>query len=51
MKALLHRIGLWFCAIGWHGKLESTGFDGASVHARCERCGYVGMIDSQGNLF
>jgi len=39
--------------MGWHSHphFETTGFDGASVHARCEWCGYEGMIDSQGNLF
>lgn len=39
------------CWIGWHGKRDYTGFDGASAHARCKWCGYEGMIDSQGNLF
>lgn len=52
MKLLLNKIGLWLCRnLGWHGQLESGRFDGASVHARCKRCGYEGMIDSQGNLF
>lgn len=44
----------FFCWIGWHsviGGFEATGFDGASIHARCRWCGYEGMIDSQGNLF
>lgn len=48
------RPGWWkrFCCwMGWHGPREATGFDGASVHARCKWCGYEGMIDSQGNLF
>lgn len=41
------------CRIGWHSapNFESTGFDGASEHARCMWCKYEGMIDSQGNLF
>lgn len=41
------------CRIGWHSapNLDVTGFDGASIHARCRWCGYEGMIDSQGNLF
>ena len=40
----------FLCRIGWH-KIVSTDFDGCSVHAKCSRCGKVGMIDSQGNLF
>lgn len=41
------------CRIGWHSypHFEPTGFDGASVHARCRWCPKQGMIDSQGNLF
>ena len=40
------------CAIGWHSyDYDRTEFDGVSVHARCQWCGYDGMIDSQGNLF
>lgn len=46
------RISLWFCRVlGWHGMIVGTGFDGASFHARCTRCGEKGMIDSQGNFF
>ena len=47
------RFGLWLCKhMGWHpGPYITTGFDGASVHAKCRRCGYEGMEDSQGNLF
>lgn len=44
----------FFCWLGWHSftsGFESTGFDGASEHARCKWCGFDGMIDSQGNLF
>lgn len=48
----------WFkrfsCWIGWHSHpvgFEMVGFDGCSVHAKCRWCGFVGMIDSQGNLF
>jgi hypothetical protein len=39
--------------LGWHrpeGRYESW-FDGLNVHAACRRCGYVGIVDSQGNLF
>lgn len=48
------RFALWRCdVLGWHPHRHRTAldFDGASVHARCNRCGFVGMIDSQGNLF
>ena len=47
------KLGLWFCReLGWHpGPYKYTGFDGASAHAICPRCGYHGMEDSQGNLF
>jgi len=43
-----------FCKIGWHSSpagFEVFGFDGCSEEARCKWCGYVGLIDSQGNLF
>ncbi len=40
----------FLCAIGWH-KIEYTGWDGCSFRARCTRCGFVGLVDSQGNLF
>lgn len=42
------------CWIGWHShmsKYEYVGFDGTSARCRCPWCGYVGMVDSQGNLF
>lgn len=47
------RFGAWLCkTMGWHpGPYTTTGFDGASVHAKCPRCGFEGMVDSQGNLF
>ena len=44
------RLGLWFCRIGWH-KPSHTGWNGSSFRAKCSRCGYEGLIDSQGNLF
>lgn len=37
--------------LGWHRPEVGGWCDGASVHTRCRRCGYVGMLDSQGNLF
>lgn len=40
------------CGIfGWHGKIQRSGFDGASWHARCGKCGFPGLIDSHGQLF
>jgi hypothetical protein len=39
------------CWMGWHGRRTSLSNDGCSDHARCNWCGYEGMIDSQGNLF
>lgn len=39
------------CKIGWHGPLDMGAFDGASFHAKCKWCGYVGMLDSNGDLF
>ena len=52
MMALWDRFALWTCrAWGWHKVGAYEGFDGASVHAVCARCGFRGMIDSQGNLF
>lgn len=40
------------CRVGWHRPdWESASTDGYNTHLRCARCGYVGMLDSQGNLF
>ncbi|KKN09558.1 hypothetical protein LCGC14_1045480 [marine sediment metagenome] len=36
--------------MGWHKK-EVYGHDGASFKAKCKWCGYIGLVDSQGNLF
>ena len=47
-------VRLVLCEIlGWHRPeyAHSSWFDGLNVHARCRRCGYHGLIDSQGNLF
>jgi len=41
----------FLCRIGWHGRIVWTGFDGASIHAHCLRCGKRGMLDSNGDLF
>ena len=46
------RIGLWFCrVIGWHSYPHFDSFDGCSATATCKKCGYKGLVDSQGNLF
>lgn len=39
------------CWIGWHKVSCFAGFDGCSAKAKCDWCGFEGMIDSQGNLF
>jgi hypothetical protein len=40
------------CYLDWHSWTCIELYDdGASMYARCKRCGYKGMIDSQGNLF
>ena len=31
--------------------IEIVSFDGCSNHGRCKYCGFLGMVDSQGNLF
>jgi len=42
----------WLCDwLGWHSAGEIIGYDGCSMRVRCRRCGYLGLIDSQGNLF
>ena len=44
----------FYCKIGWHchmGDYQPVKFDGASAHCKCKWCGYVGIVDSQGNLF
>ena len=41
-----------FCKFHWHSfNYDPVFHDGCSQHARCQWCGYEGMIDSQGNLF
>lgn len=56
-------IGLWVallistrvgvCRWGWHPKrLYRFDFnDGCSDHVTCGKCGYKGMLDSNGDLF
>jgi hypothetical protein len=39
------------CRMRWHLSYTPESFDGASVHARCNWCGYRGLLDSQGALF
>jgi hypothetical protein len=51
---LTYWVRLVLCDIlGWHrpDPGAETWFDGLNVRASCLRCGYHGMIDSQGNLF
>ena len=44
-----------FCNIGWHSFscdiAEYDGYHGISNKYKCKWCGYIGMVDSQGNLF
>jgi len=52
MKQLWDQLALWTCrALGWHVIGGYDGYDGCSYHATCKRCGYRGLVDSQGNLF
>lgn len=45
-------IGNFLCKIGWHSvNWNVTKHDGYNIHAKCKRCGYEGLVDSQGNLF
>lgn len=47
-----------FCKIGWHSfdyELVEIPYDPLNTHIcdkyKCKWCGYIGMLDSQGNLF
>lgn len=54
MKRVINLYKKFACWIGWHSParhLKYMEYDGCSVHCQCPWCGYVGMIDSQGNLF
>jgi len=53
-RDVIERFALWRCReMGWHPRRGRVcvSHDGASSHARCARCGYEGLVDSQGNLF
>ena len=42
----------WFCRIGWHFGWQPY-WDGrpfSMLRGRCPHCGFVGDVDSQGNL-
>lgn len=45
------------CWIGWHSPsklyipVSHDGINGIADEYKCPWCGYVGMVDSQGNLF
>ena len=54
MKEMIKRL---FCRIGWHCSsskyilIERDGYHGIADKYQCPWCGYVGMVDSHGNLF
>ena len=45
------------CWMGWHSPsrlwilVQHDGYKGIANEYKCPWCGYVGMVDSQGNLF
>jgi hypothetical protein len=43
----------WCYMMGWHPyrTREPIEFNDWSWRMRCGRCGFVGLVDSQGNLF
>jgi len=42
----------WFCRkLGWHKDVINTGFDGCSLHGKCNRCGEELLQDSNGDWF
>ena len=48
------RFALWRCRVlGWHPTRTRVPLrvTGINAHMRCGRCGFEGMVDSQGNLF
>lgn len=51
----MNRIKRILCRIGWHSfgydLVEEDGYRGICNKYRCRWCGYIGMMDSQGNLF
>ena len=50
-----------FCKLGWHSfrydlvesydLVKRDGYHSIANKYRCRWCGYVGMVDSKGNLF
>jgi hypothetical protein len=48
---LVQRYSRTSCRWGWHHYDHFDGFDGCSARATCRKCGFKGMVDSQGNLF
>jgi len=51
---MLGKFALWRCRVlGWHPSRTRVPirFNGCSDRMRCGRCGFVGLVDSQGNLF
>ena len=53
----MNLIKKWFCRIGLHSfpvgydLVEHDGYHGIANKYKCKWCGYIGMVDSQGNLF
>ena len=51
----MNRIKRILCHIGWHSfgydLVEEDGYHGICNKYRCRWCGYIGMMDSQGNLW
>lgn len=39
------------CWIGWHWKIKTIGWDGASQHGVCTGCYKKGLMDSNGDFF
>ena len=51
--SILQRIKRFMCRIEWlHRPYAATSHDGDDypTHAKCDRCGFKGEVDSQGNL-
>lgn len=45
------RVKRWLCGHGEHPSHEVIGWNGCSLMAKCNWCGFEGMLDSQGGLF
>jgi hypothetical protein len=37
--------------MGWHWKIETSGFDGLNIHGKCTSCQKEGMFDGNGDFF